>query len=321
MSIINNNIDIEDDSSDEDDLDSDIDNYDDYDFSDNNSIYSDSDSDDDSENDSDEDSENESDDESNNSNNTENNDEKYLYDYDHENDWYEDNSYETLYSDAKICGWSEDNPKSINILKSFIFNKIMKNPSYLFSLIKSNIIKNDIEIVRYVLKKNSSLILCASNEIKNNYDIGLYCVTINPLLIKYLSKELRDNNIIIRNVVKKSPLLLEYASYRLKNDADMLHLVMKDSQCKGLQFFFNRKYYGKKYILNNMPVIFYCIKKYHIDIYTLLKNYSYRFINKFTEATNILKILYILDNSYIYDELPILKFMSFESIQDIIEFY
>ena len=68
-------------------------------------------------------------------------------------------------------------------MKSFIFNQIMKNPSYLFSLMKSNIIKNDIEIVRYVLKKNSFLILCASNEIKNNYDIGLYCVTINPLLI------------------------------------------------------------------------------------------------------------------------------------------
>jgi hypothetical protein len=312
MSVINNNIDIEDDSSDEDDLD--------YDFSDNNSVYSDDDSDSDnnSENNNDDDTDS---DESNYSNNTENNDEKYLYDHDNENDWYEDNSYETLYLDATICGMREDNHKSINILKSFIFNQIMKNPSYLFSLMKSNIIKNDIEIVKYVLKKNPSLILYASNKIKNNYDIGLYCVTINPLLIKYLSKELRDNNIIIRNVIKKSPLLLEYASYRLKNDSDMLHLVMKDSQCKGLQFFFNRKYYGEKYILNNISVIYYCIKKYHIDIYILLKNYSFRFINKFMEETNILKILYILDNSYIYDRLSILKFMSFESIQDIVDFY
>ena len=232
--------------------------------------------------------------------------EEYYYEYeDDENDEddYEDEDeknekvqYDLLLKDAKRCGFNDVNNISIKILRDFIFEYIKLNSDIVF-LINSYIIKNDIEIMKYLIQKQVFYIQYASKEIKNNYAIGLYCVKKCSTTLEYLSLELRDNYDIVYNAVKRYNKSLCFASNRLKNDKTLLSICLND-RC----FYFFKKSYNEYYIINNLPMIYYFMIKKNRKIGNILRYYSNNFMNNIIKYMKILKYLYIFDNVAIIDE-------------------
>jgi hypothetical protein len=237
----------------------------------------------------------------------ENND-LYNYDihyYEENDDEYEDSDdeeynvdytqYELLFKDAQRCGWDDVNPESVEILRDFVFEYLKTNIDVMF-LIDSNFIKNDIDIIKYLIRKQAFYIQYASKEIKNNYEIGLYCVKKCSTTLEYLSSELRDNYDIVYTSVKKYNKSLCFASNRLKNDKTLLSICLNDGF-----FFFFKQSYSEDYIINNLPMIYYFMIKKNRNIGKLLRYYSKKFMDIVIRYMKILKYLYIFDNVYIDD--------------------
>ena len=197
--------------------------------------------------------------------------------------------YELLFKDAQRCGWDDENPESEEILRDFIFEYIKTNNDIIF-LIDSNFIRNDIDIMKYLIRKQVFFIQYASKEIKNNYAIGLYCVKKSSTTLEYLSAELRDNYDIVYTSVKKYNKSLCFASNRLKNDKTLLSICLNDRF-----FYFFRQSYSEDYIINNLPIIYYFMIKKNRNIGKLLRYYSDNFMNKVIKQMKILKYLYVFD--------------------------
>lgn len=233
--------------------------------------------------------------------------ENYNNDDDDDDEDYEDEDennddiiqYELLLKDAKICKWDDVNPESVEILRDFIFEYIKLNNDIMF-LIDSYIIKNDIEIIKYLIKKQVFYIQYASKEIRNNYSIGLYCVKKCSTTLAYLSLELRDNYDIVYNAVKRYNKSLYLASERLKNDKTLLSICLNN----GL-FYFSKESYNEGYIINNLPMIYYFMIKKNRKVGNILRYYSYMFMNIVIRYMKILKYLYLFDNVYIDEDYSI----------------
>jgi len=228
-------------------------------------------------------------------------DEEYNVDY---------TQYELLFKDAQRCGWDDVNPESEEILRDFVFEYIKTNKDVMF-FIESNFIKNDINIMKYLVRKQAFYIQYASKEIKNNYEIGLFCVNKSSITLEYLSLELRDNYDIVYASVRRYNKSLCFASDRLKNDKTLLSICLNDGF-----FYFFKQSYSEDYIINNLPIIYYFMIKKNRNIGKLLRYYSSNFLEKIIKQMKILKFLYIFDNIYIdessysirellYDELDI----------------
>jgi hypothetical protein len=177
--------------------------------------------------------------------------------------------------------------------------------------IESKFIRNDIDIIKYLIRKQAFFIQHASREIQNNYEIGLYCVTKSSTTLEYLSANLKDNYDIVYASIKKYNKSLCFASNRLKNDKTLLSICLNDRF-----FYFFRQSYSEDYIINNLPIIYYFMIKKNRNIGKLLRYYSDNFMNKVITQMKILKYLYVFDNVYIdtdsysirqslYDELDI----------------
>jgi hypothetical protein len=214
-------------------------------------------------------------------------DEEYNVDY---------TQYELLFKDAQRCGWDDVNPESVEILRDFVFEYIKTNNDVIF-FIESNFIKNDIDIIKYLIRKQVFYIQYASKEIKNNYEIGLYCVKKCSTTLEYLSLGLRDNYDIVYASIKKYNKSLCFASNRLKNDKTLLSICLNDGF-----FYFFKQSYSEDYIINNLPIIYYFMIKKNRNIGKLLTYYSTNFMDKVIKHMKILKFIYIFDNVYIYDE-------------------
>jgi hypothetical protein len=233
-------------------------------------------------------------------------------DEDDEYDEYNDGlytDYELLFKDAKRCGWDDVNPESEEILRDFIFEYIKTNNDVMF-FIESNFIKNDIDIIKYLIKKQVFYIQYASKEIKNNYAIGLYCVKKSSTTLEYLSAELRDNYDIVYASIRKYNKSLCFASNRLKNDKTLLSICLNDGF-----FYFYKQSYSEDYIINNLPIIYYFMIKKNRNIGKLLRYYSDNFMDKVITQMKILKYLYVFDNVYI-DELS--SYSIRESLYDVL---
>lgn len=224
---------------------------------------------------------------------------EYEEDTEDDDDEYNDGKYtqyELLFKDAQRCGWDDVNPESEEILRDFVFEYIKTNNDVIF-FIESNFIKNDIDIIKYLIKKQVFYIQYASKEIKNNYTIGLYCVKKSSTTLEYLSSELRDNYDIVYSSIRKYNKSLCFASNRLKNDKTLLSICLKDGF-----FYFYKQCYTEDYIINNLPIIYYFMIKKNRNIGKLLRYYSDNFMDKVITQMKILKYLYIFDNVYIDEE-------------------
>jgi hypothetical protein len=259
----------------------------------------------------------------------ENND-LYIYEIHYEDQYYEDEygyedsdqdeyneyndgrytQYELLFKDAQRCGWDDVNPESEEILRDFVFEYIKTNKDVMF-FIESDFIRNDIDIIKYLIRKQAFFIQHASREIQDNYEIGLYCVTKSSTTLEYLSANLKDNYDIVYASIKKYNKSLCFASNRLKNDKTLLSICLNDRF-----FYFFRQSYSEDYIINNLPIIYYFMIKKNRNIGKLLRYYSDNFMDKVITQMKILKYLYVFDNVYIdtdsysireslYDELDI----------------
>ena len=221
------------------------------------------------------------------------------YDENSEDDEYDEynnglyTDYELLFKDAQRCGWNNVNPESEEILRDFIFEYIKTNNDIIF-LIDSNFIRNDIDIMKYLIRKQVFFIQYASKEIRNNYAICLYCVKKSSTTLEYLSSGLRDNYDIVYAAIKKYNKSLCFASNRLKNDKTLLSICLNDGF-----FYFFRQSYSEDYIINNLPIIYYFMIKKNRNIGKLLRYYSDNFMNKVIKQMKILKYLYVFDNVYI----------------------
>ena len=213
-----------------------------------------------------------------------------------ENEGDDDYQYELLLKDAKRCGWDDVNPESVEILRDFIFEYIKTNIDVMF-FIDSSFIKNDINIIKYLIRKKVFYIQYASKEIKNNYELGLYCVKKCSTTLEYLSLELRDNYDIVYAAIKKYNKSLCFASNRLKNDKTLLSICLNDGF-----FYFFKLSYSEDYIINNLPMIYYFMIKKNRKIGSILRYYSNNFMDIVIKYMKILKYLYVFDNVYI-DEL------------------
>jgi len=223
------------------------------------------------------------------------------YDEDTEDDDYDEynvdyTQYELLFKDAQRCGWDDVNPESEEILRDFIFKYIKTNNDVMF-FIESHFIKNDINIIKYLIRKQVFYIQYASKEIKNNYEIGLYCVKRSSTTLEYLSLELKDNYDIVYTSIKKYNNSLCFASNRLKNDKTLLSICLNTGF-----FYFYKQSYTEDYIINNLPIIYYFMIKKNRKIGDILRYYSKKFIDKVIKHMKILKFIYIFDNVYIDEE-------------------
>lgn len=245
----------------------------------------------------------------------ENND-LYIYEIHYEDQYYEDEygyedsdqdeyneyndgrytQYELLFKDAQRCGWDDVNPESEEILRDFVFEYIKTNKDVMF-FIESDFIRNDIDIIKYLIRKQAFFIQHASREIQDNYEIGLYCVTKSSTTLEYLSVNLKDNYDIVYASIKKYNKSLCFASNRLKNDKTLLSICLNDRF-----FYFFRQSYSEDYIINNLPIIYYFMIKKNRNIGKLLRYYSDKFMDKVISQMKILKYLYVFDNVYINTE-------------------
>ena len=219
-------------------------------------------------------------------------------DSDDDYDKYNDGSYtqyELLFKDAQRCGWDDVNPESEEILRDFVFEYIKTNKDVMF-FIESKFIRNDIDIIKYLIRKQAFFIQYASQEIQNNYEIGLYCVKKSSTTLEYLSANLKDNYDIVYESIKKYNKSLCFASNRLKNDKTLLSICLNDRF-----FYFFRQSYSEDYIINNIPIIYYFMIKKNRNIDKLLRYYSDKFMDKVIKQMKILKFLYIFDNVYTYE--------------------
>jgi hypothetical protein len=219
--------------------------------------------------------------------------------------------YELLFKDAQRCGWDDVNPESEEILRDFVFEYIkIKNDVIFF--IESNFIKNDIDIIKYLLKKQVFFIQYASKEIKNNYEIALYCVKKSSTTLEYLSPNLRDNYDIVYTSIKKYNKSLCFASNRLKNDKTLLSICLNDGF-----FYFFKQSYCEDYIINNLPIIYYFMIKKNRKIGNILKYYSNTFMDKVIKHMKMLKFIYIFDNVYIDESCYSIR----ESLYDMLDIF
>ena len=232
-------------------------------------------------------------------------------DSDDDYDKYNDGSYtqyELLFKDAQRCGWDDVNPESEEILRDFVFEYIKINKDVMF-FIESKFIRNDINIIKYLIRKQAFFIQHASREIKNNYDIGLYCVKKSSTTLEYLSSNLRDNYDIVYASIKKYNKSLCFASNRLKNDKTLLSICLNDGF-----FYFFRQSYSEDYIINNLPIIYYFMIKKNRNIGKLLRYYSDNFMDNVIKQMKILKYLYVFDNVYIDEESYSIRELLFDTL-------
>ena len=201
--------------------------------------------------------------------------------------------YELLFKDSQRCGWDDVNPESEEILRDFVFEYIKTNKGVML-FIESKFIRNDLDIIKYLIKKQAFFIQHASREIQNNYEIGLYCVKKSSTTLEYLSAGLKDNYDIVYESIKKYNKSLCFASNRLKNDKTLLSICLNDRF-----FYFFRQSYAEDYIINNLPIIYYFMIKKNRNIDKLLRYYSDKFMDKVITQMKILKYLYVFDNVYI----------------------
>jgi hypothetical protein len=221
------------------------------------------------------------------------------------------------------------NNYSLEQLKKYIFNCIKCN-YLLIKNMKSKIVIDNFEIIKYCVSIDAECICYASNnlqnnieiatisitkspycikyvgyDIKNNYDLMLYCIEYNGYFLSDVSDILKDNYDIVYEAVKNTPSSLNYASNRLKNNEELLLLA-----CTSNDFEIMSYYFPNDIILNNINIIvFYLFINKNKTIDKLLINFPKSFKQIIMKHFYTIGLLYIFNNininKLLYDDLDI----------------
>ncbi len=90
---------------------------------------------------------------------------------------------------------------------------------------KSKVSKN---FAYFKLKKDISNFANLAEEIRDDEDVVKYVLTKDPSMIKYISERLKDDFDIVKQAVKTKGDLIRFASERLKNDVEMAKIAISE---------------------------------------------------------------------------------------------